>query len=138
MASLTRLFIDFHVGMYRRTGGRFGGNLGGAHILLLTTTGRKSGQARTTPLRYLPHGDGYMVVGSNNGQPKPPNWFLNLQANPTVQLQVMDKQISARAEVASAQEHDALYQQFIDADKRFATYVQTSGRTIPVILLHPL
>ncbi|HKH11862.1 MAG TPA: nitroreductase/quinone reductase family protein, partial [Rubrobacter sp.] len=71
-----------HSALYRATGGRVGGSLVGSPVLLLVTTGRKTGQRRTTPLLYLRDGDRYVTVASNGGAPKPPLWWLNLQANP--------------------------------------------------------
>ena len=135
---LNRLFVRSHLALYRLTGGILGGSAGSStHVLLLTTTGRKSGQPRTIPIRYLPHDSGYMIAASNWGKPQPPAWFLNLQANPTVTIQVMNKRMTARAEIASAAERDALYPQFIAADHRFANYPVTSGRAIPIVFLHP-
>src|SRR3954467_177560 len=110
------LFVRLNIFFYRLTGGVLGGKLGSSTVLLLTTTGRKTGQPRTTPLRYLRHGSDYMVVASNYGKEKPPAWFYNLQANPTVNIQVMGKHMTVRAEMASDDEHPALYQQFIEAD----------------------
>ena len=133
----TRLFIQFHIALYRLTGGILGGNLIVARVLLLTTIGRKSGQPRTTPLRYLRHGDDYLIAASNWGKPQPPAWFLNLQAQPTVRIQVMSQHLTAQAEVASADQHDALYPQFIAAYQDFERYPITAGRTIPVVILHP-
>ena len=123
--------------LYRLTNGIIGGRFPGATILLLTTIGRKSGQPRTTPLRYLRQGEDYMIVASNWGQGKFPAWFYNIQANPAVTMQVMSKRLSAQAEVAPQQQQAALYRQFIEADKQFAHYQETANRSIPVIFLHP-
>ena len=131
------LFVRLNIFFYRLTGGILGGNMGGATVLLLTTTGRKTGQQRTTPLRYLRHGSDYMVVASNYGKEKPPAWFYNLQAKPTVTIQVMGKKMTARAEMASDDQQPPLYQQFIDADPRFIEYAKTAKRTITVVLLKP-
>ena len=134
---LTRLFIQFHIALYRLTGGILGGSTPSAHVLLLTTTGRKSGQPRTTPLRYLPHGDAYLIVASNWGKPNPPAWYLNLQANPTVNIQVMRKRMTALAETAPTEQQDVLYHQFIAVERRFVDYPKNAGRAIPVVILHP-
>ena len=76
MASLTTMLSSFHAcRIYRLTGGVIGGGMGGAHLLLLTTTGRKTGKARTTPLRYIRMGDDYLIVGSNWGKETPPAWL---------------------------------------------------------------
>jgi deazaflavin-dependent oxidoreductase (nitroreductase family) len=137
MATLIRVFLWLNINLYRLTNGIIGGHLGSASVLLLTTTGRKSGKPRTTPLRYLRHNDGYMIAASNWGKENPPAWFYNLQANPTVAFQIMGKHMTAHAEIASNEQHGSLYQQFIDADKRFIDYPKTARRTIPVILLNP-
>ncbi len=137
MSTLIRLFLWLNIHLYRLTNGIIGGHLGSASVLLLTTTGRKTGKPRTTPLRYLRHDNGYMIAASNWGKEKPPAWFFNLQANPTVTFQVMGKHMTARAELASDDQHDALYQQFIAADKRFIDYPKTAHRIIPIILLNP-
>ncbi len=135
---MTKLFVQLNIILYRLTGGILGGNMGGATVLLLTTTGRKTGKQRTTPLRYLPHDKGYMIVASNYGKEKPPAWFVNLQANPQVNFQVMDKHMTARAEIASDAQQPALYQKFINADPRFTEYAKTAApRTIAIILLNP-
>jgi F420H(2)-dependent quinone reductase len=134
---LKKVFVQLHMFLYRLSGGALGGKRGKSRVLLLTTTGRKTGKQRTTPLRYIARGDAYMIAASNWGQPEPPAWFKNMQANPTVQIQVMDKTMTARMEIASAEQHDTLYQQFIEADFRFADYPKTARRIIPVIILHP-
>ncbi len=135
---MSKIFIALNIFFYRLTGGILGGKMGSATVLLLTTTGRKTGQQRTTPLRYLRHDDGYMIVTSNWGQEKPPAWFYNLQANPTVNIQVMGKRMTARAEIAPDAQQPALYQQFINVDPRFIEYEKTAApRIIAIVLLHP-
>ena len=135
--TMSKLFIRLNIFFYRLTAGILGGHLGSATVLLLTTTGRKTGQARTVPLRYLRHADAYMIAASNWGQEKPPAWFNNLVANPTVTIQVMGKRMTARTEIAPDDQHAALYQQFMDADKRFVDYPKTARRTIAIVILHP-
>lgn len=135
---MTRLFIQLHIALYRLTGGILGGNLVVARILLLTTIGRRSGQPRTTPLRFLPYGDSYLIAASNWGKPNPPAWFYNIGANPTVTIQVMGRRMTARAEVAPDALHDELYPRFVAADRSFERYPVTGGRTIPVVILRPV
>jgi deazaflavin-dependent oxidoreductase (nitroreductase family) len=131
------LFITLHIALYRLTGGIIGASSPSARVLLLTTTGRKSGQPRTTPLRYLPHGDAYLIIASNWGKPNPPAWYLNLQANPQVSIQVMRMHMTALAETAPADQQDSFYAQFIAVDRRFVEYRKSAGRAIPVVILHP-
>jgi len=76
-----RLFIQFHTFFYKLTGGRFGGEMGKFKILLLTTKGRKSGLDRTTPLGYFDHEGGYLIIASNGGQAKHPDWYFNLKSD---------------------------------------------------------
>ncbi len=134
MPSFYKLMIQLNVALYRISRGLIGGQI----MLLLTTTGRKSGIARTTPLRYLRDGENYLIVASNWGNEKPPAWFYNLQANPNVSLEVKGKHLAARAEITSGDERDALYQRFVAADASFTRYQAGVERTIPVIRLHPV
>ncbi len=138
MSLLNRLFVQSHRAIYRLTGGVLGANLGDSRTLLLTTTGRKSGQPRTTPLRYIAHGEDYLIAASNWGKPSPPAWFLNLQAKPLVTIQVMNRRMTAQAQVAPDEQQGDFYQQFIAADARFKDYPQSAGRPIPIVTLHPI
>ena len=91
-----------HVDRYQATGGEEGHDWQGTHALLLTTTGRKSGQKRTTPLIYDPVGDGYAIVASKGGADEPPAWYLNLTEDPTVEVQVKDDVFTARARTVAS------------------------------------
>ena len=102
------LFGQEHVDRYRETDGAEGHDWQGTTVLLLTTTGRKSGVKRTTPLIYQRHGDDYLVVASNGGG-DPPGWFLNLQDDPIVAVQVKADHHTARARVATAEEKPKLW-----------------------------
>jgi F420H(2)-dependent quinone reductase len=82
MKALFRFFTAIMVGLYRLSGGILGGNMRGFKVLLLTTTGRKSGKTRTTPLGRFDWKDGYVIVASNAGGPTNPAWFLNLKSHP--------------------------------------------------------
>src|SRR3990172_1480906 len=85
---MMRAISDIHTFWYRMTGGLIGSRFGRAPILLLTTTGRKTGRERTTPLLYYPDGDAMVIIASNNGNPQHPIWYLNLTADPKAQVQV--------------------------------------------------
>ncbi|MCW2950861.1 MAG: hypothetical protein JWQ48_31 [Conexibacter sp.] len=102
------LFGQDHVDRYRGTDGEEGHDWQGTTVLLLTTTGRNSGAKRTTPLIYQRHGDDYLVVASNGGG-DPPGWFLNLQDDPIVAVQVKADHHTARARVATAEEKPGLW-----------------------------
>ena len=91
MKLLWSAFIALNVWLYRVSGGRMMGKMGAAPILLVTTTGRKSGRARTTPVLYLADGGRFVIVASLGGAPRHPAWFLNLEANPKVELQVRSR-----------------------------------------------
>ena len=134
MSSLYKLLIQLNVRLYRLSHGL----IGGSFMLLLTTTGRKSGIARTTPLRYLREGKDYLIVASNWGNEKPPAWFYNLQANPNVSIEVKGKRFAALAEITGGALRDSLYEKFIAADSSFSRYQAGVERTIPVVVLHPV
>jgi deazaflavin-dependent oxidoreductase (nitroreductase family) len=137
MSQGQKLFVKTNLFLYKLTNGKLGGRLGTSTVLLLTTTGRKTGKERTTPLRYLKHGDAFAVAASNWGKEDHPAWYKNLQANPVAKIQDMDQHFTVRAEETPAAEYDALYQRFIQADHRFADYPKTAKRKIPLVLLFP-
>ena len=83
-----RVATGLHRELYRRTGGKFGANVGKMQMMLLTTTGRRSGQPRTTPLNCIRDGDRYLAVGSFGGDDRDPQWVKNLQANPEATIQI--------------------------------------------------
>ena len=95
--------------LYERTGGRVGGRHGGAPVLLLRTTGRKTGKRRTTPLLYLADEAKLVIVASNGGSPTHPTWFLNLGANPDVEVQIGRELRPVRARVTEGEERAALW-----------------------------
>jgi deazaflavin-dependent oxidoreductase (nitroreductase family) len=132
-----KLFMAIQVGLYRLTGGKLGGKFMGFDVLLLTTTGRKSGQARTIPLGRFDHSGGYVVVASNGGQPSHPAWYFNLKSNPQVTIQVLDKVMPATAEVLAGQERAQAWQQVIATAPNYAAYEKKTSREIPVVLLRP-
>jgi deazaflavin-dependent oxidoreductase (nitroreductase family) len=103
--------------------------------LLLTTTGRRSGQARTTPLIYGRDGDRYVVVASRGGAPQHPAWYENLAAHPEVTVQVMADRFKARARTASAAERPALWKTMAAIWPPYDEYQAKTSRTIPVVVL---
>jgi deazaflavin-dependent oxidoreductase (nitroreductase family) len=76
-----KFFTAIHRFIYRLSGGRVGGEVQGLQVLLLTTTGRKSGKSHSTPLGYFKHGEGYVIIGSNSGSDHHPGWYYNLKSN---------------------------------------------------------
>ena len=99
---------------YRLTGGIVGGSFGGRPILLLSTTGRKSGRPRTTPLQYLEDGENMVVVASNGGNSWHPAWWLNLERNPQAEVQVGNKKMRVNAEKAEGEERERLWLLLVD------------------------
>jgi deazaflavin-dependent oxidoreductase (nitroreductase family) len=132
-----KLFMAIQVGLYRLTGGKLGGTVRGFKVLLLTTTGRKSGQARTVPLGRFDWPGGYVVVASNSGQPSHPAWYFNLKNNPKVTVQVLDKVMPATAEVLAGQERAQAWQHVITTSPLYANYEKQTSREIPLVLLRP-
>ncbi len=133
-----RLIRDISVFLYRLTGGKVGGRMQGLSVLLLRTTGRKTGQERTTPLGYFTENGNYVITASNAGRAKHPAWFLNLRANPRVTIEVQDRQIEAQAEVAAPEKRNVLWSQLISLSPAYANYARKTAREIPLVILHPL
>ena len=115
--------------------------LGGPGVLptlLLTTTGRKSGEPRALPLIYGEAGDSYVIIASKGGMPSHPVWYLNLQANPECDLMVGPKAVRARARVAEGGEREELWKQMAELYPPYDEYQERAGdRTIPVVVLDP-
>jgi deazaflavin-dependent oxidoreductase (nitroreductase family) len=110
----------------------------GAPLLLLGTTGAKSGQPRTNPLVYTRDGDRYVIIASKGGAPTNPDWFHNVVANPDVTLEVGPKRFPARAKVAEGEERERLYAAQAALMPNFAEYQRKTTRQIPVVVLEPL
>ena len=108
---------------------------GGGSLLLLTTTGAKSGQPRTTPLAYSIDGDHLIVAASKAGAPTNPDWYFNLLANPIVTVELGAERFQAHARVVEGEERDRLYQRHAELMPGFADYQQKTQRQIPVIIL---
>jgi deazaflavin-dependent oxidoreductase (nitroreductase family) len=131
----SQLFGDEHIRQYRETGGDYGHDWQGTQTLLLTTTGRKSGEPRTTPLIYGRHGDDYLVVASKGGADQAPGWYENLRAQPEVQLQVLDETFTARARTASDDEKPELWKTMVGEWPAYDEYQGKTDREIPVVVL---
>ena len=120
---------------FRNSNGHTVGSLPVRQLLLLTTYGRKTGQAHTTPLMYLPDGERWIVFASKGGYPKNPDWYHNLVANPTVTLEVGAETFEADTTVVTGQERDQLYAWQVRLYPMFADYENKTARTIPVVAL---
>lgn len=120
---------------FRANGGKLGGGFEGAPLLLLHTTGAKSGKERVNPLAYQPDGDRYVVFASKGGAPTNPDWFHNLRANPQVTVEVGAERFPATARVAEGEEHERLWSRQKALMPGFADYEQKTTRVIPVVVL---
>ncbi len=115
------------------------GPMAGRKLLVLTTTGAKTGQPREAVLTYSRDGDAYVVAGSKQGMPTNPAWFANLVANPTVTVETEGKTFQASASVAEGADRDARWGHHVEAYQGFADYIgKTGGRIIPMIRLTPI
>lgn len=133
MSDFNRAIID----EFRANQGKVGGPFAGASMLLLHTTGARSGQPRTTPLVYTTHESGQlMIIASKAGADSNPDWYYNLLANPIVTVELGTEQFQARARAVTAEpERSQLYAQMVAIQPGFAAYEQKTTRTIPVVLL---
>ena len=135
MKILMRFFIALNVWLYRWSGGRVMGTMRGAPILLLTTTGRKSGRRRTVPLLYLEDRSAFVVVASFAGAPKHPAWYRNLEADPKVRVQVGSRLFEVEARRASTEEKATLWPRLVGLYPQYADYQKRTSREIPVVIL---
>jgi deazaflavin-dependent oxidoreductase (nitroreductase family) len=126
-----------HKALYRASGGRVGGRIWGLSILLLTTTGRKTGKLRTTPLCFLPDGDDLVVVASNGGMDWFPAWWLNLVHEPRATVQVGRTRRAVRAREATAEERARLWAAVTAIAPGYLKYQQRTEREIPLGILQP-
>jgi deazaflavin-dependent nitroreductase family protein len=127
-----------HQFIYELSGGRIGEQLGRVRMLLLHTTGRKTGRPRTAALLYHRDRNDYVVVGSKGGSDTPPAWLLNLKANPDVGVQVGTRRFRAIARVASAAERRALWPEVTRLWPQYERYQSQTRRPIPLVILTPL
>jgi deazaflavin-dependent oxidoreductase (nitroreductase family) len=133
---MTRLFGDEHVRRYRETGGQVGHDWEGTQTLILTTTGRKSGEARDNALIYGRSGDAYLIVASKGGSDQPPAWYLNLQAHPEdVEIQVWDERFRVHARDATDEEKPAMWAEMVGHWPQYEEYQTKTDRPIPVVVL---
>lgn len=124
-----------HARIYKGTGGKVAGSMKGVPILVITTTGRKSGKDRERPLMKVTHDGSAHVIASNNGNDSHPSWFLNLSSNPDVKVQDGDENYAATAVVLTGDQRDAVYELAKTQMDNFVGYEQKADRTIPVVRL---
>lgn len=132
------LFGAEHVRRYRETDGEVGYIWNGAPTLLLTTTGRRSGQQRTTPLIFGRDGESYVIVASKGGAPQHPAWYVNLTAEPEVEVQVKGDRFRCRARTAGPEERARLWPTMAVIWPHYDAYAGKTDREIPVVVLEPI
>jgi len=110
----------------------------GSPVLLITTTGRKSGKPRTIPLLYLPEGDNLVVVASNGGTSGDPAWWLNLKDDPAANVEVGGRKLRVWAEEAEGEERRRLWERAVRMYGAYEQYQEKTDRRIPVVLLRPV
>jgi len=133
-----KLFIGLNAFLIRLTNGRIGGRLGAQTILLLETTGRKSGQPRVIPIAYFFHEGKYLVIGSNWGRDKHADWYLNLKKTPGATLTVNGQKIPANAHEAQGDEYDRLWAFAAERHPPYLRYQAMTSRHLPIIVFQPL
>jgi deazaflavin-dependent oxidoreductase (nitroreductase family) len=132
---IAMLFGKEHVDRYVATDGDEGHDWQDTVVLILTTKGRRSGEERSTPLIYQPYGDDYLVVASKGGSDAPPAWYLNLEDDPEVAVQVKGDRFRARARTASAEEKPDMWRTMAATWPPYDEYQRKTEREIPVVVL---
>ena len=129
---------SLHVVLFRASGGRVGGRFRKiGPVLLLTTTGRKSGKQRTTPLLYAKDGEQYVIIASVGGAPRHPAWYLNLVHNPDATIQIETRRIAVNAQTATPEERTRLWAVVTEMYPGYDRYQAKTTREIPVVVLTP-
>ncbi len=132
-------FTKAHRWLYHKTGGRIGASILGYPMTLMYTTGAKSGQLRMVPLVYYPLDPaGIIILGSNNGQPKPPAWYHNLKAHPEFEILVGRERRRVRAEALDQARRAEVWPQMVARNPLIQGYADRAGRELPIILLRTL
>jgi deazaflavin-dependent oxidoreductase (nitroreductase family) len=126
-----------HTAVYRMTGGLIGHSSGKIKNLLLTTTGRKTGQPRTVPLSYIRDGETLVIVASNGGADRDPVWWLNLRANPAATAQVGNEIVPIVAREADERERERLWPMLHEENFFYSRHLANTDRRIPIVLLEP-
>ncbi|MFE7799680.1 nitroreductase family deazaflavin-dependent oxidoreductase [Nocardia sp. NPDC057440] len=121
---------------FRANDGNVGGMFEGAHMVLITTTGAKSGRQILNPLVYLPDGERVVIIASNGGADKHPAWYHNLRANPELTVEIGTEKYPAKAEIVTGAERDELYARMVEILPGFAEYQANTERVIPVVAVY--
>lgn len=132
------LLGEKHVKVYQETNGEQGYLWNGVPILLLTTTGRKSGQPRTIPIIFTPYKNSFVIIASKGGSPEHPKWYLNIQDNPNVTVQVKAEVFKAAARTAQSPEREVIWSEALKSWPNFDVYQSRTTRQIPVVVIERL
>ena len=128
-----KYFGKFHALLYKASGGRYGDRMGWIKVALIDTVGRKSGKKRTVPIACYPYRDSVAVSASNSGQEKHPAWYLNMQANPQVMVQLGKERFAATAEEVPDEEREELWKTIVEINKHQGEYLEKVSRRIPLM-----
>jgi len=123
---------------FRNNHGKVGGFFADSTVLLLTTTGSKTGKKHTTPLVYTKDGDKFVIIASKGGADEDPHWYLNIKAEPTVEVEVGEEKFSAKATITDEETRKELYAKHSEVYPNFLEYQEKTKRIIPVILLEKI
>jgi deazaflavin-dependent oxidoreductase (nitroreductase family) len=138
MEFFIRIMARIHAGLYRLSGGWLGAQAGKQSILLLHTTGRKSGKSYTTPLAYFRDGGDYLIVASNWGKDRNPGWYHNLIHQSQTTIQVKSRTLSVEARQAEPNEYMKLWKLVTDQNEQYLHYQEQTPRQIPIVILTPI
>lgn len=131
-------FGGANVRLYRLSGGRIGGRMGAAPVLLLHHVGRRSGTPRVTPLLFLADRTRLVVVGSKAGAATNPAWFVNLMAHPVTTVEIGRRKLRVRARMADDAERASYWPRLVDIYPSYATYQDRTARVLPIVVLEPV
>ena len=137
MSIFTKAFTTLNIALYRISRGRLGSQLGPQTVLLLHSVGRKSGKAYTTPITYFRDGNNYLLVASNWGGEKNPDWYLNILQQKSTTIQVKDRTVSVDAQLVEGEEYERLWQLVTRQNAQYLQYQQKTARRIPIVRLTP-
>lgn len=134
---IQRVLAGLHARIYRVSDGRLGGRIVGNPVLVLVTTGRRSGAERHTPLLYLPDGDDLVIVASNGGTASHPAWWFNLESEPRAEVILDNRRLPITASEATGEDKTALWERLVRMYPGYADYQRKTDREIPVMRLRP-
>lgn len=134
-----RVLGAVHAQVLRRWAGKYGGRVRGMPVLILTTTGRRSGRQRVTPIAYWPYREGWTVIGTNAGSDRHPGWVLNLRADKACTVEVDGRQVRAVGSEAVGEERERIWEQMTRVCPRYEDLAEeaSASRSIPVVVFRP-